>query len=140
MKFSKLNQNYLRGLAFADASHNNCDSSHSQLEYIILTSDNSNKFAIYHYKSYKSQRVAGCRMCKQTLSFIDAFDAAFLIRCDPKRILESKVQLQMLTKSAQVFNVLTKSWYTTEKLLMVDNAAAREAYFDQSIPYIPFFI
>lgn len=125
MKFRKLSQNSLRVLAYVDASHNNCDNNRSQVGHVVSIADSFNKCAILHYKSLKSRRVARSSMCGGTLSFLDAFDAAFLIVHELKRIMESKEQLQMLANNEQVLNFRTKLRYTTEKRLMFIIAAAR---------------
>lgn len=61
-------------------------------------------------------------------AFADVFDAAFIIRHVLERIYAQHLPLVMLTDSKQLFGVITRASHTTEKRLMIDVAAAREAY------------
>lgn len=71
-------------------------------------------------------------MAAETLAFTEAFDCAYLLKHDLQAILKRDLPLLMLTDSQQLFDVLTRSRYTSEKRLMVDISAAREA-FEQSL-------
>ena len=71
-------------------------------------------------------------MAGETLAFMAGYDSAYLLRHDLQNMLCVKIPLIMMTDSKQVFDVLTRVKYTTEKQLMVDIAAAREAY-DENI-------
>ena len=75
-------------------------------------------------------------MAGETLAFVDAFDNAYILRNDLERMLGISMPLLMLTDSEQLFNVLTRARYTTEKRLMVDISATREAYSDHTITNI----
>lgn len=128
LKFPKLDQNSLRLLVFKDGSHKNRENSHSQLGLNILTSEKTENCEIIHYQSYKWRRVARLSMAGETLAFTDGFDCAYLIRHDLTRMVNRNIPLLMFTDSEKLFEVLTRSRYTTEKRLLVSIAAAREAY------------
>jgi hypothetical protein len=66
-------------------------------------------------------------MAAKTLAFSNAFYNAFIIKHDIERMIVP-VHLPMLTDSKALFDVLTRTRYTTERRLMVDIAAARESY------------
>ena len=64
----------------------------------------------------------------ETFALADACDAAILIQHDLKSLLNRKVKIKILTDSATLFNVMVRNASTTEKRLMIDIKAAREAY------------
>ena len=72
----------------------------------------------------------------ETHAFADAFDAAYTIRNDLQRLLNKDVKLTMLTDSMSLFKVLINSSIMTEKRLMIDISAAREAYENSDIDHI----
>ena len=61
-------------------------------------------------------------------AFSDGFDAAYMIRHDLQVLFHRNIPLKMFTDSKQLFDVITKSSSTTERRLMIDVAAVREAY------------
>lgn len=67
-------------------------------------------------------------MGAEVLAFPDGFDYAYMLRYDLQRILGRTVPLAMLTDSESLFKTILKSTTTTEKRLMIDMQAAREAY------------
>ena len=74
-------------------------------------------------------------MAAETLAFSNAFDNVLIIKHDLERMI-GPVHLLMLTYSKALFDVLTRTRYTTERRLMVDIAAAREAYHEWIISNI----
>lgn len=60
--------------------------------------------------------------------FSYTFDAAYTIRNKLTRIFGRKIPIVMLMDSASHFNVIGKTSGTTEKRLMIELAATREAY------------
>jgi hypothetical protein len=131
--FPVLDSHSLRVVAYADASFHNCNDNASQLENVIVLSDDSDTCAIVHFSSHKSKRVTGSTMAAKTLVFVDAFDNAFIIRHELTGMLSKDVPLLMMTESKALFDVITRARYTPEITLMVDVAAAREAYNDRSM-------
>jgi hypothetical protein len=135
LRYSPLDRRTLRMVVYSDASLNNLVDNRSQLGYVILLSDASNRCSLLHYSSHKSTRVTRSSMAAETLAFSNAFDNAFIIKHDIERMI-GPVHLLMLTDSKALFDVLTRTRYTTERRLMVDIAAAREAYHEQIISNI----
>ncbi len=62
------------------------------------------------------------------IRFLRGFDNAYIIKHDLERILNSRIPPSMYTDSKQIFDVVTRASYTTEKRLAIDISAAREAY------------
>lgn len=56
-----------------------------------------------------------------------AFDCAFIIKHDLEVIYGQRIPITLMTDSKQIFDVITKATHTTEKRLMIDIAARREA-------------
>ena len=134
--FPKLDQTSLRLVIYSDASHNNREENRSQLGYVILTADASNKCAFLHFLSHKSVRVTRSSMAGETLAFIDAFDNAFLIRHDLENMLRTHIRIIMMTDCIQLFHVITRDRYTSERRLMIEISAIREAYSDRMLSNI----
>lgn len=113
---------------YSDSSFaNNADQS-SQLGYIVLLCDDSGRAHVLSFTSRKSLRVVRSVLAGEVYAFAEAFDEAFIIRYDLERIYGKHIPLSLYTDSKQLFEVVTKASHPTEKRLMVDIAAAREAY------------
>lgn len=62
-------------------------------------------------------------------AFADSFDQAYSLRHDLRQMLGIELPLMMLTDSDSLFKVITSSSsVTSEKRLMIDLRATREAY------------
>ena len=64
----------------------------------------------------------------EIFALADGFDRAFMIRHDLENIYCKKIPLYVLTDSKQVFDTITKASKTMERRLLIDIAAARQAY------------
>lgn len=69
----------------------------------------------------------------ETYAFADGCNFVYFMRHDLKRVIGRKLPLTMITESEQLFKAIIKSTTTTEKILMIDVEAAREAYNDEEI-------
>jgi hypothetical protein len=128
LKFPPLDQRTRRLLVYCDGNFANTDELSSQIAHIVVLADATGTCSILHYRSNKSKRDVRSSMASETLVFIDGFDQANLIRHDLEQALGHEIPLSMLTDSQPLFDVLTKKKITTEKRLMIDLAATREAY------------
>ena len=113
---------------YADASFANNDDDSSQLAYIVLLCDNTERCHVLSYGSRKSRRVVRSIMAGELYAFSHAFDSTFIIKHDPESDYNPIIPLIMLTDSKQIVDVITKASQTTERMMMIDIAGAREAY------------
>lgn len=128
LSYSPLDRSTLRLRAYADSSFaNNADQS-SQLGFIVLLCDGSGAAHVLSYASRKCKRVVRSVMAGEVYAFSEALDEAFVIRYDLERLYNQHIPLTILTDSKQLFDVVTKASQPTEKRLMIDIAAARQAY------------
>ena len=128
LTYPKLHEDSLHLRAYADASFaTNYDMS-SQLGYLILLCDMNDRCHVLAYKSRKSRRVVRSIMAGETYAFADALDFTLSVRHDLTTIYNRRIPISMFTDSKQLFDVITKATYPTERRLMIDVAAARECY------------
>jgi len=113
---------------YADASFASNDNGSFQLGCRILLCDSSGACHVLLYTSAKSRRVVRSIMAGEVYAFAKAFDDAFVIKHDLERNYHQHMPLIMLTDSKQLFDVITRASHPTEKRLMVEIAAAREAH------------
>ena len=81
-----------------------------------------------HFSSFKSKRVVRSCLGGETLALADAVDMAIAMRTDFELIVGKKFPISIYTDSRSLFDVITRNTTTTEKRLMVDIRAIREAY------------
>ena len=72
-------------------------------------------------------------MAAETHVLADATDMAILVEHDLQMILGKKLAITLLTDSKSLFDVLSKGTTTTEKRLMIDIEATRQAYDEEVI-------
>ena len=126
--YGPLEKNALRLRVYTDASFAKNDDLSSQLGFIILLCDSTNRAHIMDYSSRKSKRVVRSILGGEIYEFADGFDRAFMLRHDLETIYQTEIPLEIRTDSLQMFHVVTKASSTTERRLMIDIAAARESY------------
>lgn len=124
----KLKPESLQILVHADASFANLPDLKTQLGFVVLLTDETNRVNWLHFRSYKCKRVVRSVLAGETHAFADAFDAAYAIRHDLVQIIRRYVPLNMVTDSDSLFKVIVQSSHTTERRLMIDIQAGREAY------------
>lgn len=91
--------------------------------------DASNRCNILQYRSFKSRRVTRSVVRAEVYAFTEAFDAAYILKHDFEQVLGRRVPiLAMLTDSKGLFDIITKNSITSERRLMIDLLAARQAY------------
>lgn len=128
LSYRPLDRSTLHLRVYADASFASNDDNSSQLGFIILLCDAADRCHVLAYSSKKSRRVVRSIMAGEVYAFANAFDEAFIVKHDLERLYKQHVPMTMLTDSKQLFDVITRASHTTEKRLMIDIAAAREAY------------
>ena len=127
LKYSKLDIERLHTRVYSDGSFASNEDNSSQLRYIILLADKYNNVHVLSYCSKKSKRIVRSIMAGEVFAFSAAFDQADVIRNDLQFILNTAIGLTMNTDSKQLFGVITRVAHTTEKRLMVEIMAAKEA-------------
>lgn len=95
---------------------------------MIFLVDGHNKVPFLHFSSQKSKHVAISSTSAETLTLFHGSDTAFLLQHNLEAILNQDIPTLMLVDSEQLFKTFTRAKKTTERRLMVDIAAAREAY------------
>lgn len=118
---------------YTDASPANNDDLSSQLGFIALLCDNNDYAHILDYSSKKSKRAVRFIHGGDVYAFADGLERAFMLRQELKTVYNRITPLQILTDSLQMFDVNTKASPTTERRLMIDIVAVREAYKLQEI-------
>jgi len=113
---------------YADASFASNDHMSSQMGFIVLLCDGADRCHVLTYASKKARRVVRSIMVGEVYAFADTFDAAYILKHNLERVYDQPLPLVMLTDSKQIFDVITRASHTTETRLMIDVAAARDAY------------
>lgn len=91
--------------------------------------DASNRCNILQYRSFKSRCFTRSVVGAEVHAFTEAFDAAYILEHDFEQVLGRHVPiLAMLTDSIGLLDVITKTLMTSERRLMIDIFAARQAY------------
>lgn len=124
----RLDTDSLHLRVYTDSSFANNEDLSTQLGYLVLLCDARKRCNILHYSSHKSRRVVRSVMGGEVYAFADGFDFGITIRHDLQRIIGKKLSLSIFTDSKCLFDVITKHTTTTEKRLMIDIKAVREAY------------
>ena len=128
LRVPKLKVDTVRVVGFADASFAGNHDLSSQLGFIVLLVDANNDCVPITFKSYKARRVARSAMTAEVIAFSDMVDAAITLARELENLLGRPVHLQLHTDSKCLFDVISKGSRTAEKRLMLDIAAAREAF------------
>ena len=113
---------------YADASLASKDDLCSQLGYFILLCDADDHCHILDYASCKRKRVVRSIMGGEIYAFAEGFDSVYAIKHTLEKVYRQVLPINMLKDSKQMFDVITKASHIAEKRLMIDVAAAREAY------------
>lgn len=113
---------------YTDVSFATNDDLSSQLGIILLLFDYENNAHIIDYRSYKSRRVVRFIMGGEVSAFMEGFDHEFSITRDLQAMLGRIVPAHMFIDSKQLFDALIKGKQTTERLLIIEIMAARQAY------------
>ncbi len=88
------------------------------------------------FSSHKSRRIARSTSTAEAFAFVHGFDHAYLLQHDLQALLGRPIPILMLTDSDILFKNITSARYTSERRLMIDINAAREAYNDRSMSNI----
>eukprot|EP00168_Porphyra_purpurea_P011733 TRINITY_DN2999_c0_g1_i1.p2 TRINITY_DN2999_c0_g1~~TRINITY_DN2999_c0_g1_i1.p2 ORF type:complete len:140 (-),score=39.27 TRINITY_DN2999_c0_g1_i1:301-720(-) len=67
-------------------------------------------------------------MAGKVYAFTAAFDEAYMLRYDLQVLCGCRISFTLFTDSTQLFDVVTKASHLTAMRLLIDVAAARQAY------------
>ena len=136
LQYPKLDPNSLRLACYVDAGHCNTSEGKSQLGYLLILADASNKCSILAFSSKRSRRIVRSTTAGEGLAFADGFDISYAAREDLQHALGKNIPILMLTDSQILFNIITRRRTTTERRMMVDLKSIREAYAKREIANI----
>jgi Reverse transcriptase (RNA-dependent DNA polymerase) len=126
--YPRLDLDKLKLVAYTDSFFSNNDDLSSQLGYIIFLSDSTGACQPLYYSSHKSKRVTRSVLGGEVMAFADGVDMAVMLKHDIERMLDRTIPIQVFADSLSLFDVITRSTTTVGKRLMMDIAAAKEAY------------
>lgn len=129
----QLDIDFLRIISYAVASFQNLPDLKTQLGFVVLLTDKTSRINWLHFRTYKYKRVVRSVLGGETHAFVNSFDAAYAIRYDLETIVCKSVSLSMVTDSDSLLKVIFQSSTTTERRLIIDIQAGREAYQERRI-------
>jgi len=136
-KFSKLDLESVRCFFFADSSFaNNLDKS-SQMGFVILLVDKYGHCCLLEWNSLKLRRITRSTLAAEVLAFCQAFDAAQFHAHRFEELTGYKVPIIGLTDCKSLFDMIVS---TTEKRLLVDMAALRQAHGSSALSATGFIV
>lgn len=115
-------------VAFSDSDFANFDDIETQFGLIIFLSDDTGNANWLIYLSYKCLCVVLSVLAGEIYAFSDLFDAVYVIKHDQQVIFNHHISLAILKDLESLFKVIVKSNVTTEKRLIINIKATREAY------------
>lgn len=124
----KLDKSTLRICAYSDAGFATNRDESSQVGYVVLLTDKTNRVSILHWNSSKCVRVTRSVLGAELCAFCDAMDFATAIRRTIESILGKEIPLYMHADSKSLFDTITKRSQISEKRLLIDLATLRDAY------------
>lgn len=131
LRFPKLkNIKECKIIVYSDASFGNAEAGGSQGAHLIFLADSEYNSAIISWSSTRMKRVVRSTLSAETLALSDAVDKARFINKILSRLLlkeGEKFPVICLTDSRSIAQSVRTTHTLTEKLLMVDMAALREA-------------
>lgn len=84
-----LNLEQLRLVAFADSSFASLEGCGRQIGCVVIPTDDMKHVNWIHFSRFKCRRVLQSEIDGKTYAFVDTFNAAFIIKHDLERRLES---------------------------------------------------
>lgn len=128
LTYVKLDINTLRLLVFTDASFANNKDLSSQIGYILVLADITNKANIVHWSSIKCKRVTRSVLASELYAMAHGFDIGAAIKATVEQILQIELPLVLCTNSRSLYDCLVKLGTTQEKRLMIDVMCLRQSY------------
>lgn len=128
LRYVPLYYKSLRMQCYVDTSFATNEDLSSQIGFILVLADNTDRCHILENQSQKSHHVVQSSMTAETYAFVEGFDRSYLLANDLKRSHGSGIKLMMLTDLLWLFDALTRGSVTDERRLVIDILAARQFY------------
>lgn len=128
LTFVKLDSTSLQLIAFTDASFANNKDLSSQIGYVLVLTDATNKANIVHWSSAKCKRVTRSVLASELYGMAHGFDVAVAVKGTVDKILQISLPLILATDSKSLYDCLVRLGTTQEKRLMVDVMCLRQDY------------
>ena len=105
---------------------------------VVLMVDDSKVAVPVLFESYKSRWVTRSVLSAEVIAFADLFYDAYALRTQLEKAVSRAVPMHLMTDSKSLFDIISKGSRTSEKRIMLDIHAARQAYQAQEISNIGF--
>src|SRR6266567_1453686 len=128
LSFVKLDTETLQLLVFTDSSFANNKDLSSQIGYILVLADSSNKANIVHWSSVKCKRITRSVLASELYAMAHGFDIGAAIKATVELQLNINLPLILCTDSKSIYECLVKLGTTQEKRLMIDVMCLRQSY------------
>jgi hypothetical protein len=127
LSFPAIDVDTLPMVVYADSSFANGRNKRSQVGHVLCLRDKTGTMCILGYRRCNYWRVIRPVMAAETLAFTAAFDNAFSVRDQVKKVLKGNVPITIYTDSKALYDILTSNRTTAEARLMIDLAATRQS-------------
>jgi len=127
LRFVPLDVETLRISMFTDASFANAANYKSQIGFVLVLTDASNRANIIHFGSSRCKRATRSVMAAEIHALVYGFDNGYVAQNFLSEILDQNVPIDGFVDSRTVFNVVAKQSSTLEKRLQIDVFALRES-------------
>lgn len=118
--YPELSLSSLQFRVYADASFAINDDLSSQLGYVNMLYDKSNKFHVLDFSNKKSKLVLSFVMAAEVYAFMDAIDTMTVTVTDSSLLLKKSVPVHMFTDMKQLFDSIALWKRAIEKRLEID--------------------
>jgi len=120
LSFVKLDTETLQLLVFTDSSFANNKDLSSQIGYILVLADSSNKANIVHWSSVKCKRITRSVLASELYAMAHGFDIGAAIKATVELQLNINLPLILCTDSKSIYECLVKLGTTQEKRLIIN--------------------
>ena len=120
LKIVKLEHKSLQLLVFTDASFANNKDLSSQIGYIVVLADATNRANIIHWSSTKCKRVTRSVLASELYAMTAGFDTGAVLKATTEQLLGINLPLIICTDSNSLYQCLVRLGTTQEKRLMID--------------------
>jgi hypothetical protein len=114
-------------MIFTDAAFANTIDLHSQINYVICSTNDVHVNSI-HWLSIKCKRITKSVLAIELYVMINDFDVEAIIKSIIERMLHISLSLILLTNFKSLFNCLIKLDIIAKKRLMIDLICLRQSY------------